>query len=212
MSFDDAVTSAMVSDALDAVGIRDRAMDPAVMRLSGPTRIIGTAATIQFAPAGDVDPADPYGDMIDAIDGIAPGQVVVVATGGSEASAYWGELFSAAATGRRAAGVVTDGYLRDLDRIRALDFPAFAAGTRPVDFRGRMRVVERAGRIEVGGVVLDAGDTIVADSDGVVAVPARAMAEVARIANDRALRESTVLAELLSGAGLREVWERHGIL
>jgi 4-hydroxy-4-methyl-2-oxoglutarate aldolase len=212
MSFDEAVSSAMVSDALDAIGLRDCALSPNLMSLSAPGGVVGRAATVQFAPAGDVDPEEPYDAMIDFIDGLQEGDVAVVATTGNAASACWGELFSAAAKGGGAVGVITDGYARDLDRIRAVSFPVFAAGTRPVDFKGRMRVIERGGRVLIGGVVARPGDTVVADADGAVVVPAEALVDVQRIANERAGRESTVLAELLAGSDLREVWVRHGIL
>jgi 4-hydroxy-4-methyl-2-oxoglutarate aldolase len=173
MSFDDAASSAMVSDALDAVGVRNCALLPPLAPMSVPARVVGRAATVQFTPAGDPDPGEPHEAMIDFIDGLTADDVAVVATTGNAASACWGELFSAAAKGGGAVGVITDGYVRDLDKIRAVGFPVFAAGTRPVDFKGRMRVIERGGRVVVGGVVARPGDTIVADADGVVVVPAR---------------------------------------
>ncbi|NUR84098.1 MAG: RraA family protein, partial [Nonomuraea sp.] len=138
--------------------------------------------------------------------------VIVVATGGSARSAYWGELFSAAAKGRGAAGMVCDGYARDRAKVLALDFPVFALGTRPIDYRARMRVVAVQEPVTCAGVRVVPGDLVVAEDDGIVAVPGTVEAEVVSAANARARAESDVLTDLLAGASLREVWQRHRIL
>ncbi|WP_206681717.1 RraA family protein [Actinomadura sp. J1-007] len=139
-------------------------------------------------------------------------EVAVVATGDSARSAFWGELFSAAAIGRGAAGIVTDGCLRDSPKIAALGFPAFARGRRPLDYRARMRVVARAQPVVLGGVTIRPGELVMADDDGVAVVPASVEEQVLARARARVETESTVLEELLAGDGLRTVWERHGVL
>ena len=63
-----------------------------------------------------------------------------------------------------------------------------------------------------GGVLVQPGDLVLADDDGVVVVPADAEAEAVSRANDRAKRETTVLDELRGGATLRSVWTRHRVL
>ncbi len=212
MSFVEQVTAAMVSDSLDATGRRSQVLPASIRPLVPGSRIVGRVRTVQFALAGDVDPARPYDDAIDFIDSLGPGDVAVVATGASTVTAFWGELFSAAAIGRGAVGVVTDGYLRDSEKVAALRFPVFGAGHRPIDFRGRMRIVAVGGRVVIGDVAISDGDLLVADLDGVVIVPQEVEERVVELADARARAESTVLAELLAGDGLRTVWERHGVL
>ena len=141
-----------------------------------------------------------------------PGQVVIIATDSSNDSAFWGELFSAAALGAGAAGVVTDGNLRDTDKIAGLGFAAFSRSRRPIDYRGRMSVVGTDVAVTICGVRIEPGDLVMADDDGVVVVPAAREQEVIALARERAARESTVLAELLAGDSLREVWNRHRVL
>ncbi|MFJ2738443.1 RraA family protein [Streptomyces sp. NPDC087440] len=216
---DERLTSPIVSDALDAAGLRGQVF---AAGLRGPVpgaRCFGRAATVQFAPTaedrdpyGDAVDLDPYGDAIDYIDALRAGAVAVLATGDSTRSAFWGELFSAAAIGRGAVGVVTDGCLRDTPKITALGFPAFARGNRPPDYRGRMRVVAAGQPVVLCGVTVRPGDLVLADDDGVAVIPREAEAEVLARARERAAGESTVLGELLGGDGLREVWSRHGIL
>jgi regulator of RNase E activity RraA len=146
------------------------------------------------------------------IDGLAGGSVAVIAAGADARTAYWGELFSAAAKGHGAAGAVCDGPVRDVAKIRALGFDVFAPGSRPVDFRGRMRVVATNEVVRCGGVLVAPGDLVVADDDGIVVVPAAVEAEVLARSVARATAERSVLAQLLEGASLREVWERWHVL
>ncbi|WP_067480459.1 RraA family protein [Actinomadura hibisca] len=208
---DPRAAAAQVADSLDAAGARRQVLAAAIRPLREGMRAVGRARTVQFVPverAGD----DPYDDMIDFIDGVRPGEVVVVAAGGSARSACWGELFSAAALGRGAAGLVCDGYARDRAKVLELGFPVFARGTLPIDYRARMRVVAAQEPVECGGARVAPGDLVVAEDDGVVVVPAELEAEVVALANARVTTESDVLSELLGGASLREVWERHRVL
>ena len=211
-NLDSRVRSAMISDSLDVVGVRHNAMDIRVRALRPHMRAVGLAATVQFVPDSQYNLKDPYGDGIDFLDTLQEGEIAVVATGGDCLSAFWGELFSAAAKGRGATGVVADGPLRDTEQVVALDFPAFGQGSRTYDYKGRMRI--EAIRIPVicGGVQVNPGDGVIADSDGIVVVPAEHLAKVSELANARAATEKTVLQDLLSGKSVREVWNAYGVL
>ena len=211
-NLDPRVRSAMISDSLDVVGVRNNAMDIRVRALRPEMRAIGLAATVQFVPDSQYDLKDPYGDGIDFLDTLQVGEIAVLATGGDCLSAFWGELFSAAAKGRGATGVVADGPLRDTQQVVALDFPAFGQGSRTYDYKGRMRI--EAIRIPVicGGVQVNPGDGVIADSDGIVVVPAEHLAKVSELANARAATEKTVLQDLLSGKSVRDVWNAYGVL
>lgn len=206
-----ALTCAIVSDSLDSTGARSQVMAPEIAPLVTGSRVVGRAHTIQFAPT-ETNPDDPYDAAMAFIDGLEPGSVAVIATGGDARTAYWGELFSAAAKGHGAVGAVCDGPVRDIAKIRSVGFDVFAPGSRPVDFRGRMCVVSSGESVRCGGVLVAPGDLVLADDDGVVVVPAAVEAEVLGLAVARATAERSVLAELLDGASLREVWERWHVL
>ncbi len=175
---------------------------------------VDTVPVDTVANAVDIDPpgADPYGPMMSFVDGLEPGDLAVVATGPDDRTGYWGELFSAAAIGRGAVGTICDGPVRDVDKVAALGYPLFAAGTRPVDFAGRMRVVETGAPVELAGVVITPGDLVLADRDGVVVVPRDVIDPVLERALRRAGAERDVLRALLDGASLRQVWQRWGVL
>jgi regulator of RNase E activity RraA len=209
---DDRLTTAILSDSLDAAGLRDQVLQFRLAPLVPGSRILGRAWTVAFEPSTEDNPSDPYGPAIDYISAIGAGEIAVIATDERNESAFWGELFSAAALGAGAVGVVTDGNLRDTDKIAGLGFPAFSLSRRPIDYRMRMRVVGVGEPVAIGGVAISSGDLVMADDDGVVVVPQRAEADVLRRARERAAGESTVLSELLAGETLRQVWDRHGIL
>jgi regulator of RNase E activity RraA len=205
------LTSAIISDSLDALGLRNQVLSHGLMPLDRDARALGRASTVQFAPT-ETDESDPYAEAMAFIDGLAAGSVAVIATSGDDRTAYWGELFSAAAIGRGAAGTVCDGPVRDTPKIRALGYPVFAAGARPIDFRARMRIVSAGEPVRCAGVVVAGGDVVMADADGVVVIPAAHEGPVLERAVARATAERGVLAELKAGARLREVWDRWGIL
>jgi regulator of RNase E activity RraA len=203
----------MVCDVLDAEGYRAQALDAALQALVRPARLVGHARTVEFiASQCDVAGDDPYGDMINFIDGLCPGDVAVIAAHGSTRSGCWGELFSAAAIGRGAFGVLCDGYVRDAAKVAGMAFTVFARGRRPYDYRARMQVSSCDETVDCGGVRISPGDLVIGDDDGVVVVPKRIEPAIIKAANDRASAERTLLAELTRGTLLRQAWERHHLL
>ncbi len=209
---DERLTSAILSDSLDAAGLRSQVLESRLAPVVAGSRAFGRAATAQFAPSEADDDNDPYRAAIDFIDGLRAGEIVIFATGEANASAFWGELFSAAAIGAGVSGVVTDGNLRDTDRIAALGFAAFSRSRRPIDSRRRMAIADVRKGVTIGGVDIADGDLVMADDDGIVVVPREAEDQVLALARARASRESMVLADLLGGESLRAVWDRHRVL
>ncbi len=203
--------TAVVSDALDDMGHRGQAMAEHLRPVGSDVRFVGWARTIACVDTYHVGP-DPYGTEIAAIDSILPGEVVVVATGGSRRNAPWGELLSTAAIARGAHGAVVDGLVRDVRRIQEMGFPVFAAGIKPVDSRGRGEVIAWNVPVECGGVLVSPGDLVLADLDGIVVVPAKIVADVVQLATDKVSRENHSREELRNGAYLRTVYEKYGVL
>jgi regulator of RNase E activity RraA len=203
--------TAVISDALDDMGICDRAMRERLRPISPDAVFAGWARTILCMDVHYMHP-DPYALEIEALDSVLQGEVVVVGTGGSTRNAPWGELLSTAAMARGGRGAVIDGLVRDVKKILALGFPVFAAGIKPVDSRGRGIVVDYNVPTECGGVVVEPGDLIVGDYDGVIAVPAGAVQEAVERATAKVTRENHTRAELMEGAYLRDVYRKYGVL
>jgi regulator of RNase E activity RraA len=203
--------TAVLSDALDELGIRDRAMREYIRPLSPDFVCVGWARTILCMDVHRMT-EDPYKLEIEAMDSLLPGEIAVVSTGNSVRNAPWGELLSTAAMARGARGAVVDGLVRDVKKIFGLGFPVFARGMKPVDSRGRGLVMDYNVPVECGGVVVTPGDLIVGDYDGVVAVPAEAVADAVRLASEKVTKENHSRKELMEGAYLRDVYNRYGVL
>lgn len=106
-----------------------------------------------------------------AVEQAPAGSVLVIDTGSVGVHPVWGGTSSLAATMRGIAGIVTNGLLRDIDEIRDAKFPVYATG---VCVQGTLK--NHPGwtgiPVSVGGVIVNPGDIVLGDSDGVVVVPA----------------------------------------
>lgn len=203
--------TAVIADALDELGYRDRAMREHLRPLTPDVTFAGWARTIACVDVYHVPP-EPYALEIEAVDSLLPGEVAIVSTAESRRNAPWGELLSTAALARGARGAVVDGLVRDVRKIQSLGFPVIAAGIKPVDSKGRGLVIDYNVPVICGGVLVSPGDLIVADYDGVMAIPAAMVDETLRRATEKVSRERHSKAELLSGRLLKDVYEKYGVL
>ena len=203
--------TAVISDALDEAGYRDQAMREYIRPIPGKETLAGWARTMLCIDVYSIGP-DPYAKEIEALDSVLPNEVLVVSTGKSVRNAPWGELLSTAATARGARGAVIDGLIRDVRKIQQLGFPVFATGIKPVDSKGRGVVLDYNVPVECGEVHINPGDLIVADYDGVVAIPAAAVDQVIASAWDKVQRENSTRSDLMNGSYLRDVFARYGVL
>ncbi len=165
---------AAVCDVLDSLGLRHQAMHQRLRPLL-PDRnacgFAGRARTFRWMDTDSIDEDDPYGLEIEAIDSLRPGDVAVHSTDYAGTNAPWGELMSTAAQRRGAVGCVCDSQIRDCIKIIALGFPVYYAGIRPLDSMGRGRVMAYDVPIRCGEVLVNSGDVIFADFDGIVVIP-----------------------------------------
>lgn len=201
---------AVVSDCLDAMGLREQVMAPHIRPLAETDMIVGRAHTMQVVEV-DGPPADEdrYRAEIAAVDSVKPGNVLI---GSTCPGSLWGELLSTAAQFKGAAGIVADAYTRDVQGIRDLGFPAFFAGVHAADSLGRIDVREVGGEILCAGVTVREGDYVLGDLDGVVVVPAERIEEAVVAAEAKAGREGDVRSLLEEGRTVREVFDSFGIL
>lgn len=206
-----ALPVAVVSDCLDALGLREQVMAPHLRPLADDHAMVGRAHTMRVLEV-DGPPASTdlhYAAEIAAVDSIEPGHVLV---GSTCRGSLWGELLSTAAQFKGAAGIVADTFTRDVAGIRALGFPAFFAGIHAADSLGRIDVAEIGVEITCGGVRVREGDYVLADLDGVVVVPAERIEQTVTAAEEKSRREGDVRALLEEGRTVREVFDSFGIL
>jgi regulator of RNase E activity RraA len=133
-----------------------------------------------------------------AIDIAAPGDVIVVDAGGVVEQAIIGDIMTSHAAKRGVAGFVIDGAIRDADELRSRDFPVYARG---VTHRGPYKngPGEIGVPVSIGGMVVNPGDIIVGDGDGVVAVPLADAEAVLGAAREQKKKEDATLAAIAAG-------------
>ena len=180
------MASSTVADAMGRFGF----MDPGIVSRSG-LALCGVAVTVNARPADNL--------MIHkALQLAQVGDVIVVSTGGNFANAVFGELMCRAAVASKIGGIVVDGAIRDVEGITTLGFPAFSRtvcpGSCDKDGPGEINVA-----ISCGGIVVQPGDLVIGDRDGVAVVPREHAAEV--LAATRALieQEAKRVREIESG-------------
>src|SRR5688572_2642778 len=176
--------TAVVSDVQDRQGLLDQAMSARIRPIEPRMRLIGRAHTVLTADVYQ-RPSNPYGKEIAAVDSLKPGDVMVAATNGSERTCLWGELLSTAARARGATGALIDGHTRDVTRILEMGFPVFCTGFRPVDSSSRSTVIDYGCPVRCGDVLVNPGDIIFADFDGVVVIPPDLLELTVRLALEK---------------------------
>jgi 4-hydroxy-4-methyl-2-oxoglutarate aldolase len=203
--------SALVSDALDAVGLRDQTLGPDIARLAGRGLLVGHAYTVA-AERVDAVPDVAYVGLRRVLEELGPDDVVVCATDRSDAFAVWGELTSTAAQAAGAVGFVTDGMIRDVREVDQLAFDVLGRGATPRDINGRAELVRHGQPVAIDGVTIGAGDLIVADQDGVVVVPLAVAQIVLERALSKAADEASCHAAVGEGMSVMEALTRFDVL
>lgn len=203
---------AVVSDTLDALGHMGQALAPNVRPLDERLSFLGRARTGMYREMFHVQPGNPYALEIRLIDDLRKGEVAVLACSGNPRIAPWGGLLSTASKARGAAACVTDGLVRDIQHIRSMKFPVFAAGIGPLDSKGRGIVAEIDVPVEIAGVRVEPGDLVFGDADGVVVIPQKIETKVLTKALEKVLGEHKTLAALEKGEKLATVFARYGVL
>lgn len=203
------VAVASVADAVDKVcghrGYLDHRIKPQIndQRICGPAATVLEVATSEFVPPQHA---------LDLIDEAPAGSVIVISIlDGEPDVAVWGGLMTAGAVANQHAGAVLDGGVRDLVEIRRdYGFPVYARAVSPGTTLGRYKTVASQVPVRVGGVMVNPGDIMVGDVDGVVAVPRAKAEEVLKMAQEIDVRELEQAKLIIAEKSLRKGLARYG--
>jgi len=180
-----------------------------ISRLTTPKggNLVGPAFTVRNIPAReDLDQLsafeNPNHPQRKAIESAPPGHVLVIDTRGEKRVASGGQILTTRLKVRGAAGLVSDGPVRDSGEIAKMDFPVFCAGgSAPLNLIHH-HAIDLNVPIGCGGVAVYPGDVIVGDEEGVVVVPAHLADEVAADAAEQEKLEVFLLERVQNGAAL----------
>lgn len=203
--------SAVLSDALDALGYPNQCPRLALRPLTGFEKLVGRCKTTLWADMAHVDPR-PYELELQAVDTCQPDDVLIAAAGGSQRSGIWGELLSTAARNSGCVGAIVHGAVRDVDKMTAMGFPCWALATNPYDSKDRQRVIDLDVPVVLDGVTFRPGDLVLADLDGVVVVPREVEAEALAAAWTKVHAENEVRDAIRAGMKATAAWEKYGVL
>ena len=173
---------AVISDALDALGLPTSIMDATVRRFSGP-KLVGVARTVNRMPATvngsqlDIDPKLGMGTQF-VLDSLLPGEVVVIAAGGCLSAAMIGDNMAHRANNQGATGFVTDGAIRDVDELSSMNLAIYAGGAIARQAFKRFVTLSIDQPIVCGSVRVCRGDLVVGDADGVIVISEKNIAAV----------------------------------
>lgn len=208
---------AAVVDALAPLGVatvhesagRTGLVSPAIVARQDNVAIAGTAVTVSSHPGDNL--------MIHAaVEVCQPGDILVVTTTSPSTDGMFGELLATSLMARGVRGLVTDAGVRDIAALRRIGFPVWS---RAVHAQGTVKATGGSVNVPVvcAGQLVNPGDVIVADDDGVVRVPRAAADRVLTAANARTANEENKRADFASGTlgldmyNLRPLLERLGV-
>ena len=199
-----------VSTATLASQLRKRGLDGCVFdgisTASTGTKMIGFARTVSYLPMReDLRPEKTAGFNAQkrAIESIRPGDVLVIGARGVHEAGTIGDILALRAQQRGAAGIITDGAVRDGAAVDALVIPTYSATRSPAVLSRHHLPWSTDIAVACAGTLVEPGDLLVGDDDGVVLLPADSAAEIAIAAHAQEREERFVLRQVVDGHGGR---------
>ena len=151
----------------------------------------GTALTVRTRPGDNLT-------IHQALELVRPGDVIVVDGGGDLTRALVGEIMTTIARFRGAAGFVVDGAIRDTGVLVQSDFPCFARAAIHLG-PARSGPGDINVPVSIGGMVVEPGDIVVGDADGLVAFPPSVANELLQAARQQQAKEAEILLSIREG-------------
>lgn len=202
-----------VCDALYSLGLPEQVLPSSLRPLFPEQRIAGIAYTVKGVP---IDPAVGWDEGIERISSYLevfeqlPSDSVLVSVNPDSHVGHFGELTGNSAQRRGCVGVILDGNLRDIEGLREIGFQVFYRDLSPLNAIGRWEMVASQVPVEIGGTIVEPGDVVLAEYDGILIVPSahaeRVLVEAEKIVG----AETLVRDEMKAGESPLSSLERHG--
>ncbi len=211
----DELYTAVVGDICDELGLTKQFLPQNIQHISThiPVPVMaGRAMTVlEVDVFSELGTTGPFGCMLQALDDLKKNEIYICA-GASKRYATIGELMCTAMIVRGAVGAISDSFIRDIEGIRALNFPVFSSGFYGQDQKGRGVVLDYRVPIEIGGIQINDGDLLVGDIDGVLVVPKEKEDVIITAALEKARGEKMVQKKIQEGMLASEAFDTYGIM
>ncbi len=202
------VSVATLSAQLRKRGLNTVSID-GVHPLRPGSKMVGTARTLRYLPLRE-DLSDSRGAGFNAqkraIEAVGAGEVLVMEARGEAGSGTIGDILALRAQVRGAVGIVTDGGARDSATLSTLDIPVFAGVAHPAVLGRRHVPWETDVAIGCGGALVEPGDVIVGDDDGVLVIPLALAAEVAADTVEQERQERFIVEQVQAGNSVKGLY------
>jgi len=202
-----------VCDVLAEAGLPDQALSSAIRHVAGERRLVGIALPARGRMSAQT--RTPISTLSNAAldDAVFPQAVVMIDTGGFFWGGCLGGLIALSLRQRGAAGVVTDGAIRDVEEIGNLGLAAFARAVTPAAASRRWSLVEVGQPIGLPGLTgripIRPGDLVLGDGDGIVMVPRASALSIIEDTEELARIEDRITQALRAGEPRAEVFEHN---
>ena len=205
------VSTATLSAVLRKRGLNGLTLD-GLRSIQPGTRMAGYARTVRYLPLredlsavqekGGGEVGGGMNAQKRAIEAIRPGEVLVIEARGESTAGTIGDILALRAQVRGAAGLVTDGAIRDSEALAGLDIPVYHAAVHPAVLGRRHVPWETGVTVACAGVTIQPGDLLVGDADGVVVLPPGIAAEVLAEAREQERQEEFVAERVAAGESI----------
>jgi regulator of RNase E activity RraA len=200
----------VVGDVLDALGYYHQFLPQPIQPALDEMKLVGRAMPVVMIDVHGPQ-KKPFGLLTEALDQLEPGEIYLC-SGGDMRCAYWGELLTATARTRGAAGAVVNGFHRDTPKMLEQNWPVFSRGRFAQDSSVRTQVTNFRCPIEIGGVWVEPGDLVFGDLDGVVIVPQKVQGEVIEKSLEKARKENVVRKAIEAGMSSTAALKKYKVL
>lgn len=197
--------SAAISDALDSCKVESAlsGIRPIVFG----KKLIGPAFTVKYTPY-ETKPID-FKGAGDYIDDVPEHSVIVIDNNGREDCTTWGSVLTQVALIKNIAGTVVHGSIRDVEFIRNNEYALFSRAIYMRSGKNRVYKSEQQKTIVIGDVIINPGDIIFGDDNGVLSIPKNLLEDIIYKVKNIFKTEENIINAVKSGASLKEARIKH---
>ena len=206
------LSTPLAVDAMDRLGLPESVLDPAIRPAVPFARMVGTAVTVLLKSQPDPQKTDLgiYSRAFEAGGEVCSPIIVVEVPKAHHHQAIFGEGAATSARRNGFVGALIDGAVRDTHDLRRMDYPAFSRTIAPGYICGKVEAVSSGEPVRIGGAMIEAGDIVFGDNDGVMTIKPAHLEAVVERAGAIKRWEHTVHESIAGGSSTEEALARAG--